>query len=437
MPGNWQQEEEANDKKAAVQQMKWWTVFKDSKLNELQELALEASPSLKEAALKVLQARVLAQGAESSFYPELTAQFGADYQRGLLEKLGVDGAPAGARGRVKSFSLPLNLNYEIDLWRKTKNSALAASARARAEELSYRAFLLRLTTDVATLYFQILSTQKEKHIVEEYQRQRQASWHLQQAQFAAGLISESDFSQSELDLAAGTQDLLGLESSLESSTYALKILVGQPELSLSLAAEGKMPKLPHIPAGLPSRLLERRPDIRQSQELIEACFCELKVARADYLPTISLSASLSYISPELSQLFKKDNRISSLGGALAQSLFDGGARSSQFRSLKLQLEQQALSYRQTVLAALQEVEDALTRIRYQKRQLASHQMAARAADRIFDLSQKRFQQGISSYAEVIAAKESALTEERSKLAVTTEGLLATISLIQALGGGWE
>jgi NodT family efflux transporter outer membrane factor (OMF) lipoprotein len=422
----------------------WWRGFGDPQLSALIDLALVQNLDVQSAAARIREARAMERAAGAAGLPQVDAQASAARQRISEHAIPV---PPGSGGGG-AFGLPgsefnifragFDAAWELDLFGRTRRSIEAANARAGATMWDRRDVEVSVAAEVAAAYFRLRTAQAQRANAEAELDRRQRLERLLAAQARGGLITGQELATQSAARAAAAAAIPTLEAQARTEIHALGVLVGSaPEaLTTQLARAAAIPAAPTIPAGLPSDLLRRRPDVRAAERELAAATADIGVAVADLYPRISLSAAPALVSTALASLIEWGSRSFSAGAALDWPLFDGGRRRAPVEAKSARQEQAMIAYRKKVLGALRDVEDALSRIGADRVQLAERQEAARNAARAEQLSNTRYRGGLVTYADVLAQQAQRLSME--KQVVETKGALArdTASLAKALGGGW-
>ena len=428
--GNWKEGEPLDH----VPKGNWWSVFGDSGLDALETQALQANQNLKAAVARLEQSRATARVARSELLPSLNLAPGFTRQRYSPNQ-----SPSFGSLTASTFSVPLDLSYEIDLWGRVRRSFESARADAQASLADYYNILLALQTDVAQNYFTLRALDAELGTVAGTVALRQEQVKLVRSRFEGGIGNELDVARAETELATTEADAAALARRRSELENALAILVGSAPSSFRLPAATSTnwnPVPPEIPAGLPADLLERRPDVAEAERQLAAANARIGVAKASFFPVLSLTASGGYLSGELDTLFKWDSRVWSVGPSLSLPIFAGGRNRANYRRSRAVFEEAIARYRQQVLVAFGDVEDSLAGLHYLAEQAAAQQRAVSQARRAASLATDRYRSGIVSYLEVVDANREALSAERANNQLAGQRLAATVQLVKALGGGW-
>ncbi len=412
----------------------WWQVFEDERLNDLESQALTANQDLKAALARVDQARATARVARSEFMPNLN--FDPSYVR---ERFSPNQQPSFGNITANTFSTPLDLSYEVDLWGRVRRSFESARADAQASLASYYGVLLSLQSDVAQNYFAIRALDAEILTVDGTVDLRKQQVQLVQSRFNGGIGSDLDVAQAQTELATTEAEAASLAQRRAELENAIAILVGTNPSSFRLAANTNQwrPQPPDVPAGLPGDLLERRPDVAEAERQLASANARIGVAKASFFPVLTLTGSGGYVSADIDSLFKWDSRTWSFGPSLTLPLFAGGRNKANYRRSQSVYQEAVAHYRQQVLIAFGDVENSLSGIRHLTTQAEAQQRAVTNARRAADLATDRYRSGIVSYLEVVDASREALQAERDQAQLSGQRLIEAVQLIKALGGGWQ
>jgi len=423
----------------ALARGEWWTVFGDPVLDELQAQAGRANPTLQAGLARLAQARAAAGAAESQRLPQIEAGVGATRLRASPASLGLpadaDVAPR-ALWRAQTFA-----SYEIDLFGRVASSIEAAQADHDQAAGLFRSLLLAIQADVAQNYLALRGLDAESALLGETVKLREQALALVERRFAAGEIAELDVARAKTELAVTRSEAVALARRRAELEHALAALTGNVPARLSLPAQPLAFQPVSIPAGVPSQLLERRPDIAAAERAMAAANARIGVARAAWFPRLTLTGLLGLEAADFGDLARGASRSWALGPlagtALAVTLFDGGRRRAGEDAAIAAFDETAAAYRERVLAALRETEDGLSGLRLLARQADEQGAAVAAAQRAADLSATRYRAGYVNYLEVIDAERQVLASRRAATQIARERALATVALIRALGGGWD
>jgi len=414
----------------------WWKVFHDSQLDRLIAQATTANADLAAAAARVRQARALAGVADADRSPQISAGFGVQRSHSSDVALGLpDGTPVPP---VTAWQGQLGASYEVDLFGRVSSNISAARADAAASAATYRSVLLALQADVAQTYFRERALDAEIALLNQTVQLREQSVRINQHRFDLGDLGELDMERAKTELATTRSDVEALVRQRAQLEHALAVLLGEPAAAFTLQAD-PLPatvSVPTIPAGLPSALLERRPDVAAAQREMIAANARIGVARSAMFPALQLTAAGGGASQDLSDLFRWTSRSWLLGALMSLPLVDGGRIDANIARSKAGLDEAVANYRQRVLVAFADVEDNLSDLRTLAAQASAIDSATSSADRSAKLANQLFEAGRSGYLDVLDAQRNLLTVERSAVQLRGERATATVALIRSLGGGW-
>jgi len=416
----------------------WWAFFGDPVLNELQARAEAGNLRLQAAAARVDQARALSGLARAGSLPAL--ELAPDVARYRVSENRPDQpskVPGNEAYTTDRFRLPLYASYELDLWGKLARQREAAQARLEASQAAFHTVLLTLQGEVAQTYFLLRARDEEVRILADNLDSRRKSHTIVEARRRNGLATEFDVARVETELALTESELQSVRRQRSELEHALAVLLGEAPEAVTLAEATDKPTLPVVPLGLPSDLLERRPDVAEAERLLAARNAEIGVAHAAFFPSIRLTGALGFESADLSDLLDADSLIWSIAGGLVQPLFDGGRLRANRDRIEAAWRENLATYRERLLVAFREVEDALAALRYLEVQQESLTRASARAHRAEQLADARYRAGLVTILEVVDAQRSRLQAERQYNAVWNQQLLASVALVKALGGGWE
>jgi multidrug efflux system outer membrane protein len=417
----------------------WWKVFEDENLNALEIQAIQVNQDLKAAAARLAKARAVQKSVKSEQYPQIGAGFGATRQRVSPDSLAL---PSGSQASPNTlYRAGVGLSYEVDLFGRVSASVQAASADAQRSEALFRSVLLALQADVAQHYFQLREFDKSLAIYKNAVELRKQSFKFVKRRYDEGDVSEVDLARAKTELAVAQSEAIGIERNRAITEHALAILLGKTPAQFTYKPSPLTRVTLNIPAGLPSTLLERRPDIAAAERAMAAANSRIGVAKSAFFPSLNLTGGLGYESNELSNLFNWSSRTFLLGPlvgtALNLPIFDGDRRKSEVNRAEANYDEQVATYRQTVLNAFKEVEDQLSTLRLLSYQSKAQDEAVRSAERAAEITQYQYHEGSISYFYVIDADRSVLQQQRISSQLDGEKARNTVNLIRALGGGWD
>jgi hydrophobe/amphiphile efflux-1 (HAE1) family protein/NodT family efflux transporter outer membrane factor (OMF) lipoprotein len=429
--GSWKQGQPLDN----VPKGNWWEIFGDTNLNTLEAQAVSANQQLKAAVARVDQARAIARIARSQLMPNLSLD--PSFTR---EGYSPNANPSFGNITANTFSAPLDLSYEVDLWGRIRRLFQGARADAQASLADFYNVLLTLQSDVAQNYFALRSLDAEIATVKGTVDLRREQVRLVRSRFEGGVGSELDVAQAETELATTEAEAASLAHRRDELENAIAILVGENPSDFKLAAVDDPnwnPQPPQIPAGLPSDLLERRPDVAQAERQLVSANAKIGVAKASFFPVLTLTGSAGYLSGDLSTLFNWDSRTWSIGPSLSLPIFTGGRNRANYKYAQAAYQESVALYRQQLLVAFGEVENSLSGIYHFAVQAEAQQRAVTSARRATELATDRYRSGIVAYIEVVDASRDTLTAERANAQLAGQRLIASVQLVKALGGGWS
>jgi hydrophobe/amphiphile efflux-1 (HAE1) family protein/NodT family efflux transporter outer membrane factor (OMF) lipoprotein len=411
----------------------WWRIFEDTTLDDLEAQGLAANQNLKAAMANVEQARATARVARSEFFPDVNFQPSWSRQRYSPNQ-----DPSFGSITASTFSVPLDLSYEIDLWGRVRRSFESARADAQASLASFYNVLLTLQSDIAQDYFALRALDAEIATVTETVGLRHEQVRLVRSRFEGGIGNELDVARAETELATTEAEAASLAQQRTELENALAILVGTNPSLFRVAALTNTwnPQPPPVPAGLPAGLLERRPDVAEAERRLASANARIGVAKAAFFPVVSLTASGGYLSGEVDSLFNWSSHTWFIGPSISLPIFAGGRNVANYKRSKSAYEEAVAQYREQILVAFGDVENSLAAIRHLADQAAAQQRAVNNAKRAAELASERYTSGLVSYLEVVDANREALQTERANALLTGERLNSAVRLIKSLGGGW-
>jgi len=413
----------------------WWKIFEDPVLDELQAGAVADNQNLRAAVARVDEARAVARVSHSELFPELSLNPSFRRERtsgNLPTPIPIDVPSA----HFNTYSVPFDLSYEVDLWGRVRRSFEAAQAQAEASVSDYQNVLLTLTADVAVNYFLIRALDSEIAALKQTVTLRSESVRILSGRFENGTIPEIDLAQARTELATAKTELADVTRQRAETVHALALLCGKPASSFEIAEGREETSPPVVPAGLPSSLLERRPDIARAERSLVARNAQIGVARAAYFPALRLTGQGGYLSARADVLFTGESSIWSFGPRVSLPLFNAGRTAAEVKQAEASYREALAEYRQSVLTAFKEVEDSLAQITLRDEQGAAQAEALASAARVTDLARARYEAGVASYLELMDAERNLLQQERRQAQIEGQRFVAGVRLIKALGGGW-
>src|SRR6266436_3463406 len=427
---------QATTEAASLADLPWWEVFQDTILENLITEALGNNYDVRIAAARVQEARAQFVVSRSDLYPSL--DYSAGVSRGKITP-GVAGGPGGPAPSTSNFySATLAMSWELDIWRRIRRSNEAARANLLATEDARRGVWLTLVSDLAQAYFELLALDVRLQIARDSTDAYQSTYNVFQDRLRVGAASKLETSRAEGALGAAQASIPQLESDIVAKENQISILLGRNPApiprGLPMYAQAVVPT---VPAGLPSALLERRPDLWQAEQQLVGANARIGVAKAEFFPKLSLTALFGTASPEVSALTGGTATIWAVAGMFSGPLFNAGRTLGTYRASIAQWEQARLQYEQAVLGALREVSDALTALAKLTDAEAGQDTAVRALADAVDHATDRYRQGLASYYEVLEAQQQLYPAQITLAQIRQDRLLAYVRLYKALGGGWS
>jgi NodT family efflux transporter outer membrane factor (OMF) lipoprotein len=415
----------------------WWTVFNDPELSILEPQVETANQTLKAADANLRAARANIRVQNANRYPTIGTNTMVQGVRDSANQPYFNASEAN--NGDANLVLPLQVNYEVDLWGRIRRSIAAAKEESQATAADRQNVLLSLQAEVAFDYFELRSADAEQKLLNDTVVQYQEALRVTSNRFNGGISPKSDVTQAQTQLQAAKVQAADVAVQRAQFEHAIAILIGQAPASFSLPPApipvDLMP--PVIPPGLPSELLERRPDIAAAERRIAAANEQIGIARAAYFPTLSLSALGGLQSTALTSLFNSSSFFYTLGPTLGQTFFDAGRRRGLSEEAIAGYEQNAANYRQSVLTAYQQVEDNLVALRVLSDEAQQQRQATASAQESERIFNNRYVGGVDTYLQVITAQTTALNNERNDIDILRRRMDATVLLIKVLGGGWD
>lgn len=411
---------------------KWWRIFEDPKLNELEEQVAAANQSVAQAEAQYRQAQHLVQSSQSSLLPvaTLTGQT-SRFQAASGQSVAV----AGVRNL---FGLGAGAVWEADLWGRIRRQVEANTGNAQASAATLHGLILSSQATLAQNYFQLKTLDAQKALFDETVAAFAKTLEITKNRYAVGVAGKADVVQAEAQLESARAQAVNLGVQRARLEHAIAVLIGKTPAELSLPASPVLVKPPEIPLSLPSELLERRPDIAAAERQVAAANARIGVAKAAYFPTLNLAVSGGFQSGDTDTLFTMARRYWALGPAgAALTLFDGGVKNAQYQQAIAAHDATVAAYRQTVLTGFQEVEDNLAALRILAEEIEVQNKAVTAAEQALALTINQYKAGTVSYLNVMTAQTVALSNQQTAAQLKGQQLNASVLLVKALGGGWN
>jgi NodT family efflux transporter outer membrane factor (OMF) lipoprotein len=421
----------------------WWELYGDAELNALITRLVLSNQNLAASAAQYRQARALRRSSRAAFFPTLSSstsmtragQGGGDSTVRTTDGFSVEGGNSASIS--KSYELSLTSSWELDLWGKLRRSLESNTASFDASAADLAAMRLSLQSELVQTYLQLRVLDIQHRLLAATVQAYQRALRLTENQYRAGIVPRSDVTQAMTQLRSTEAEAIDLEWQRAQHEHAIAVLIGVPPSELSIARREQTPPLPPLPPGVPSSLLERRPDVAAAERRVIAANAEIGVAKAAWFPDLTLSATGGYRTSSFANWIDMPNRFWSVGPQLALTLFDGGQRRAESERVQAVYEQTVAEYRQAVLDSFREVEDYLVQLHVLERESQVQEQALEAARESLRLIENQYRAGTVDYNSVVDVQTSALSNERNQLTLLGSRLTTSVQLIAALGGGWD
>ena len=412
----------------------WWTVFGDPELDRLLQRVDVSNQNVRAAEARVRQARSLSDQARAGLFPQVNANASAN--RGKSPSLSSSPNLAGGAA-TNTYNASVSASWELDLWGRVRRSVEAGDASFQASAADLEAAKLSARAALAQAYFSLRVTDATRQLLQNTVAAYEKNYELTQNRYKAGVAARVEVVAAEVQLKSAQAQFIDLAVDRAQFEHAIAILVGEPPSKLAIAPAPVALAMPRIPVGLPSTLLERRPDVARAERNVAAANARIGVAKAAMYPTLDLTGTYGSRAANIGDLFTAPSRLWSIGAAAVQPLFDAGLRRSQTDQAIAAYDEDVALYRQAVLTAFQEVEDNLATLRILEQEAAVQEEVVAAARRTLELTNNQYQAGVVSFINVIVAQTTLLANERSAANVLGRRLTASVQLVRALGGGWS
>ena len=416
----------------------WWQVFHDPNLDTLENQLLQANQSLAAARDRLNQARSLARIPTADLFPQLSADPAAVRERGSGNRpLNGASVPVVRPYTQSVYSIPFSLSYEADLFGRVRRSVEAGNASLQSAAADLANVQLVLTAELAADYFTLRELDAEYQVVQESVTYQRKSLELVQHRHEGGVASGLEVAQQATVLDSTISQLALVQQSRAQYEHAMAVLVGQPASGFSLPASPLNATPPPVPLGVPSEILERRPDIATLERQVALANAQVGLARAAFYPHITLGGAGGWQSTDLTSLFNAPSLFWSLGADALQPIFQGGRNRANLAASQAVYEQSVANYRQSVLTAFQEVEDGISNLSTLSQALSTQSAAVEDAQHALEIANNRYVGGVTNYLDVINAQTTLLSSQRLKTQLTGQQMVSSVYLVKALGGGWD
>ncbi|HTH61849.1 MAG TPA: efflux transporter outer membrane subunit [Paraburkholderia sp.] len=415
----------------------WWTVYDDPQLNALIDQLNQHNQSVAEFAAAYRQARALVGEARAAYFPVISASADASRSRTPTRSSGTSSNFGSANSISNSFNAGLDATWEPDLWGKVSRTVSAQEAGQQGAAADLANARLSAQATLAQTYFSLRSLDAQQKLLDDTVAAYQQVLQLTQNQYAAGVAGRADVIQAQTQLQSAQASAIDNGVARAQDEHAIAVLVGQPASTFSIAPAPLDATPPTVPLSLPSALLERRPDIASAERKAAAANEQIGIAISAYFPSLTLSASGGFESSVLSQLLSMPSRFWTVGPSLAATLFDGGLRHAQTQAARAAYDQQVATYRQTVLAAFQDVEDNLASQRILANEIVVQQQAVQSALQAQQIVLNEYKVGTTDFQNVLSAQTTAFTAQQRLASIAGQRMVSSVGLVKALGGGWN
>ena len=419
----------------------WWEMYNDPQLSELASKVQLSNQNVIAAMARYRQARDQVRIARAALFPTVTATPSVLFTRGSgtssRGNLITTNTTSNGAGSNVNFAMPFDVSYQADIWGSIRRSVTAAGDLAQASAADLENATLTYQAQLAQIYFELHGLDADADLLRRTVTLFEQSLQLTEDRFAAGIASGADVAQAKTQLDSTRAQLIDVGVGRAQFEHAIATLIGETPASVSIPPKLVTTPPPVIPLGLPSTLMERRPDVTAMERAVAAANEQIGIAKAAYFPVLTLGGTGGFLSTSLQQLFTLPSRFWSVGPQLAATLFDGGRRHAQVELSEAAYDESVANYRQTVLTAFQQVEDQLSSLRILEQEAAAEAEAVKAAQESVDILTLQYTAGTTDYLPVIVSQAALLQSQRQAIDILTRRLTASVLLIEALGGGWD
>jgi NodT family efflux transporter outer membrane factor (OMF) lipoprotein len=432
--GEWKPSE-PND---ALSRGPWWKIFNDDVLDGLEAQIDISNQNVKAAEAAFEQSRALVSQARAGFWPSVSATAGVQRGGSPIAVVSPTGGQTSIGTRTQtSYSVGLSAAWDLDIWGKIRRTTESDLASAQSSAAALAAARLSAQAELATDYFELRAQDQLQKLLDDTVEAETQSLHITESRYKFGVAARADVVSAQTQLLGSQAQQVNAKIQRAILEHALAVLIGKQPAEFSLSIQGMRSDVPTVPAGVPSTLLERRPDVAEAERKMAAANAQIGVAKAGYFPDLTLTGSDQYSTVSFSNLIRNSNRVWAVGPSLAQTLFNGGLVRAQVRQARAAYDGTVDSYRQTVLAGIQQVEDEIVTLRVLEQQGVIEDETVKAAREAEALTLNQYKAGTVPYSSVITAQTTRLSAEETALQVLSSRLQASVALIEALGGGWD
>jgi len=432
---------------------KWWEIYHDPQLNALEEKVNISNQNVIEAEAQFREAAAVVKVARAAFYPTITAnpsltESQASQNTTSRSSSSVSGSGVGGLGGsvstqhqgavdISTYNLPLEASYMVDIWGEVRRNVESESATAEASFANLENIRLSYQATLAQDYFELHGQDAQAALLEETVKSYEAFLTLTKNRYASGIASQADVAQAQTQLDTTRAQLIDLGVARAQFEHAIAVLTGQPPSDFALKRKELPAAPPHVPVGVPSRLLQRRPDVAQAERQVASANAAIGVQVAGYYPQLTLTGQGGIEAINISDLFTGPSFMWSIGAAVAQTVFDAGATHGRVQEAQANYDATVANYRQVVLTAMQQVEDDLAGLRILEKEAAAEDIAVTSAKQSLDVNTNQYKAGIVDYLTVITSQATYLNDEVQSVNIRTRRMTTSVLLIEALGGGWS
>jgi len=425
---------------------KWWEIFGDPQLNTLEDQVNVSNQSIASAEASFMAARAMVKEARSQLFPTVTTapSVTREKQSANLKEFSTSssglggGTPTATVSKAfDDYDFPFDATWVPDLWGKIRNTVNASAYGAQASAADLANTRLSMQADLAVDYFELRSQDSLKQLLDTTVQAYQESLRLTKVLYATGIDNDESVAQAETQLESTEAQDTNVGILRSQYEHAIAVLVGQPASTFSIPVEPLKTPPPPIPIGVPSQLLERRPDVAADERLMAQANAQIGVARAAYYPTLTLSASGGFESTNASNWFSWPSVLWAIGASASETIFDAGLRRATVQQYRSMYDETVANYRQTVLTAFQQVEDNLAALRVLSKEIQEQDVAINSAQRYLTDANNRWKLGLDPYLDVISAETALLSNQQTMVNLRMQQITASVQLVEALGGGWD
>jgi NodT family efflux transporter outer membrane factor (OMF) lipoprotein len=413
----------------------WWAIFGDPELGQLEEQVATANQNLKIAEARLREARALVRFNRAALFPTISTSVGGASVRDSANRPFL--SPNASTGSSGDLLLSLDMSYEIDLWGRVRRTVAAARNEAQATAADLETAQLSLQAELAMDYFELRAADAQQQLLDETVKAFEAALQLTTNRFQGGAAPKSDVAQAQTQLDTTRAQATDVRVQRAQLEHAIATLIGNPPAAFRLSPRPLDDQPPDIPAGIPSQLLERRPDIAAAERRVAEANEQIGIAKAAYFPTATLNASVGFEGSSFGNVLNASSLLWSVGASITQTIFDGGRRGATSDAARAAYDATVAGYRQTTLTAFQQVEDNLAALRILEQEAQQQRRAVESAQLSLQLFTNRYRGGVDNYLQVITAQTATLANQRTEIDILRRRMDASVLLVKGLGGGWD